>query len=31
MANQKVIEKKQLIVQEIADNIKHSDAIVFFE
>ncbi len=31
MANQKVLEKKQVIVDEIADNVKNSQSIVFFE
>ena len=31
MANQKILDQKQLIVNEIADKVKNSNAVVFFE
>lgn len=31
MANQKVLEKKQAVVNEIVENVKKSSSIVFFE
>jgi len=31
MANQKILDKKQLVVDEIVDKIKNSNSVVFFE
>jgi len=31
MANAKILERKQLVIDEIAENVKKSNAVVFFE
>ena len=31
MANQKILDQKQLIINEIADKVKNSSSVVFFE
>jgi large subunit ribosomal protein L10 len=31
MANQKILDQKQLIINEIADKVKNSNSVVFFE
>lgn len=31
MANQKILEQKQKIVEEIAENVKNASSVVFFE